>query len=219
MHKALNNALSQPDVEDILLSAIEHADLTIRKYIWRGFKPKAAKAVSELMVGDKTAKDFVGEALKRLCAGQRTYDSDRSLLENINSVADSLIWSDKKASDRTGITDYALQPGEPDEWSNPLSKKPTSGASPDAALANDETVEFQNKWFESIKESFDGDPETQSYLDALGQGFFDIEEISTLTDIPVAKIYEIRRKLKEYALRFFEVSNYAELERKIEETT
>ena len=110
MDEALNTALSLPSIEDTLLSAVEHADLTMRKYVWRGFKPKSSPVTKELMVADKTAKDFVNEGLKRLCTGKRAYDSERTLLENLNSVTDSLIWSAKKTSDVTGIVDFALPP-------------------------------------------------------------------------------------------------------------
>lgn len=217
MDEALKKALGQPDIDDTLLSAVDHADVTMRKYVWRGFKPKSAKADRELMVGDKTAKDFVNEALKRLCVGPRTYNPQKSLLDNLNSVTDSLIWSDKKSSDRTGIIDFAQKLDESDEWANPLANKPGNESAADQILTQKELVETQNKCFELIKTSFDGDKETQDYLDALSQGFFDIEEIFALTGIPVAKIYEIRRKLKKYAPRFFGVTNYAELERNIEE--
>ena len=215
MDETLKKALDQPDVDDILLSAAEHADMIMRNYLWRGFKPKAAKASFELMVGDKTAGDFVNEALKRLCEGTRAFNAQRSLLENLNSVTDSLIWSDKKSSDRVGIIDFPQLPGEFEDWNNPLANKPSNELSADAMLIQNEQCKNQQKCFEMIKASFDGDKETQNYLDALSEGYFGIEEISTLTDLPIAKIYEIRRKLKKYAPRLFGVSNFTELERKI----
>jgi hypothetical protein len=216
MDEALKTALNQPDIDDTLLSAAEHADMTMRKYVWRECKPKAAKIDRELMVGDKTAEDFVNEALKRLCDGTRSFNSQRGLLENLNSITDSLIWSEKKSSDRTGVVDFRQLPGESEDWNDPLANKSSNELSADATLIQNEHCETQRKYFEMIKASFDGDKETQNYLDALSQGFFGIDEISTLTDMPPAKIYEIRRKLKKYAPRFFGVSNFTELERKIE---
>jgi hypothetical protein len=215
MDEALKKALNHPDVDDTLLSAVEHADMTMRNYVWRGFKPKSAKANCELMVGDKTAADFVSEALKRLCDGTRSFNAQRGLLENLNSVTDSLIWSDKKSSDRTGIVDFPQLPDESEDWNNPLANKSSDELSADIMLIQNEQCETQRKCFEMFKASFDGDKETQNYLDALSQGFLGIDEISTLTDMPAAKIYEIRRKLKKYAPRFFGVSNFTELERKI----
>jgi len=217
MDEALKKALSQPDIDDTLLSAIDHADVIMRNYVWRGFKPKSSKVDYELMPGDKTAKDYVNEALKRLCEGQRTYNPQKSLLDNLKSITDSLIWSDKKSSDRIGIIDFEQQANETDEWADPLANKSGNELAADQILVQKERVETQHKCFELIKASFDGDKETQDYLEALSQGFFDIEEISALTEIPAAKIYEIRRKLKKYAPRFFGVSNYAELERNIKE--
>ena len=74
----------------------------------------------------------------------------------------------------------------------------------------------QTKCFELIKASFDGDQETQAYLEALSQEFYDIEEIVELTGISVPKIYEIRRKLKKYTRRLFGVTNFADFKRKSE---
>ena len=216
MDESLNKALSQPDVDDTLLSAVEHADTAMRIYYWRGFKPKSSKATKELIVGDKTAKDFVAEALRRLCSGQRTFNPQRSLLDNLNSVTDSIISSEKKASDRAGIIDFAQQPDESDDWTDPLTQRADKESSPAEAMVQTEIFETQRRCFEMIRASFDGDKETQDYLDALSQGFHEIEEISELTDIPTAKIYEIRRKLKKAAPRFFGVTNFADMERRIE---
>ena len=216
MDEALNTALSLPSIEDTLLSAVEHADLTMRKYVWRGFKPKSSPVTKELMVADKTAKDFVNEGLKRLCAGKRAYDSDRTLLENLNSVTDSLIWSAKKTSDGTGIVDFAPTPDGAGSLSDPLSRKPDIEPTADELLVQTEQCAAQAKCFDLIKSSFDGDQETQAYLEALSQEFYDIEEIAELTGISVPKIYEIRRKLKKYTRRLFGVTNFADFKRKLE---
>ena len=218
MDQALKTALSRPDVDDVLLSAVGHADMAMRRFIWRSLKPGFAKADRELMVGDKTAKDFVNEALRRLCDGTRKYDASRSLLDNLNSVTDSIISSEKKSSDRTHVIDFALQPGESPEAADPLAQKSSNELTPDATLVKDEAAEFQRECFKLLLASFDGDQETQAYLEALSEGFFDIDEISTLTGIPVPKIYEIRRKLKKYAPQFFGVTKFGDLERKLEET-
>src|SRR5262245_57790203 len=105
MDPALITALQLPDFDRAMLLAVSHADVRMRKYIWRGHRPKASSA--ELMVDGKTAADFVNEGLKRLCEGTRTYDPARGLLENLNSVTDSLISSAKKTSDRTGVIEFA----------------------------------------------------------------------------------------------------------------
>jgi hypothetical protein len=68
-----------------------------------------------------------------------------------------------------------------------------------------------------LRASFDGDKAMQDYLDALNARYFDAAEISELIGIPVPKIYELRRKLKNYASKFFGVTKFKELERKIVE--
>jgi hypothetical protein len=216
MDPALNNALSQPDIKHVLLLAIDHADITIRKYIWRGYRPNYSPK-KELMVGDKTAKDFVNEALKRLCDGTRTYNPQKALIDNLNSVTDSLIWSEKKSSDRTGIVDFVENPNEEDPSPSPISKAVSPEYDAAAKLVENEIATNQEKCFQMIKASFDGDKQMQDYLDALRAEFSDINEISALTGIPVPKIYELRRKLKKYAPEFFGVPNYKELERKVKE--
>jgi hypothetical protein len=216
MDQALKTALNQPDIDDTLISAVEHADLTMRRYVWRGFMPKVSTLNAELTVDDKTANDFVNEALRRLCSGTRTYDSNRTLLENLNSVTDSLIWSDKKASDRTGIIDFAPQPEGADKLPDPIESKPGKDATAAEILSNEEKCEAQANCFEMIKASFDGDKEMQEYLDVLSLGYYKPDEISELTGISVQKIYEIRRKLKKYTKRLFGVTNFTELKRKLE---
>ena len=167
------------------------------------------------MVGDKTADDFVLEALKRLCEGTRNYATSKSLLENLNSVTDSLIWSDKKASDRTGVIDYTEETTEEGMPSDPIS----TSASPDLfageKVVQEEILNAQRKCVKMVKASFDGDKEMQDYLDALSEGYSKPAEIAELTDIPIDKIYELRRKIINYAPTFFGVTDYQGLALKI----
>jgi DNA-directed RNA polymerase specialized sigma24 family protein len=216
MDLALNNALSQPDVKRVMLLAVGHADATMRRYIWRGFRPKAS-GESQLMVGDQTADDFVNEALKRLLDGTRAYNPARSLLENLNSVTDSLISSAKKSSDRTGVVDFVEETKEDGLSSDPVSTAVGSELATDTKMLEDEIIADQRKCFQMLRASFDGDKEMQDYLDALSERFFDLAEISDLTGIPVSKIYELRRKLKQFAPKFFGVKNAKELVQKIME--
>ena len=71
---ALRAALAAPGYRETFARAVLHADTTIRRYIWRGYRPKYTGS-NEIMVGDKTAKDFVSEALVRLMDGRRTFDA------------------------------------------------------------------------------------------------------------------------------------------------
>ena len=64
MDPALNAALNQPGWEKTFAMAVLHADTTIRKFIWRGFRPRST-GKNEITVGDKSAADFVQEAVKR----------------------------------------------------------------------------------------------------------------------------------------------------------
>lgn len=216
MDQALKTALHHTDIDDTLISAVEHADSTMRKYVWRGFMPKCSTVKAELIVDDKTANDFVNEALQRLCAGTRAYAAHRTLLENLNSVTDSLIWSDKKASDRTGVIDFAPPSEGVDTLPDPIESKPSKDATAVELLSNAEQCAAQAKCFDLIKASFDGDNEMQEYLDALSQGYYKPDEISELTGISVQKTYEIRRKLKKSTKRLFGVTNLTDLKRKLE---
>mgnify|MGYP003575049858 CR=1 FL=1 len=207
MDSALSKAIDQPDVDHVLLLAVSHADTTIKKYIWRGFRPSRG-GQTELMVGDKSAQDFVLEALRRLCEGIRKYDPTKTLYENINSATDSLIWSDKKSSDRTGIIDYAETKSDEGPASDPLSTAASPELSASETVLDKELLDAQRGCFKTIRSAFDGDPEMQNYLDALSEGFSKPGEIADLTNIPVNKVYELRRKLIKFAPRFFGVDGY-----------
>jgi len=216
MDSALRKALSEPDIDEVLLKAAIHADTTMRKYLWRGFRPTRSRQ-TELMVGDKTAKDFVSEAVKRLCEGTRQYVATKSLLENINSITDSLIWTDKKSSDRTGIVDYAEDTNEEGLPSDPIATAtaPQSLATPD--LVEAEILQAQRKCIQMLKASFDGDKEMQDYLEALSEGYWKPADIAELTGMAVEKVYELRRKVTKYAPTFFGVTSYQDLALKIQE--
>jgi DNA-directed RNA polymerase specialized sigma24 family protein len=167
------------------------------------------------MVGDKTADDFVSEALKRLCDGTRKYDASRSLLDNLNSVTDSLIWSDKKSSDRSGIIDYVEEKSEEGLSSDPISTALANDPPVSEKVVHDEILKAQRDYVKLIKDSFDGDKEMQDYIEALSEGYSKPAEIAELTGIPIDKVYELRRKLTKYAPTFFGVENYQEFALKI----
>ena len=169
------------------------------------------------MAGDKSASDFVQEAIKRLRDGQRTFDPSRTLLENINSVTDSVIWSEKKSSDRTGLIDYGETRDEEGLSSDPISQATSSFAAPGDNLVLDELRQHQRRCFEELRASFNGDDEITKYLDALANGFFKPADIQELTGIAISRIYELRRKLITYAPRFFGVENYRKLARLLNE--
>jgi hypothetical protein len=131
-------------------------------------------------------------------------------------VTDSLIWSDKKASDCTGIIDFAPQPEGTDKLPDPIESKPCKTATAPELLLDQEQCAAQAKCFGEIKASFDGDKEMQEYLEVLSHEFYKPDEISELTGIPVQKIYELRRKLKKHTKQLFGVTNFVDLKRKLE---
>jgi len=123
-------ALKGPGWKDTFARAALHADTTIRKYIWRGFRP-TFKAENEITVGDKSATDLYWRPLKRLLQGKRTYDISKDLLSNLNAITDSLIWSEKKSSDRTGIIDHVELTDDGGDASDPISEAKDSGVEVD----------------------------------------------------------------------------------------
>jgi DNA-directed RNA polymerase specialized sigma24 family protein len=207
-------ALNGPGWDDIFSRAVLHADTTIRKYIWRGLRPKF-RSENEVAVGDKSASDFVIAAVERLLEGKRTYDTSKDLLSNLNSITDSLIWSEKKRSDRTGIVDRGESTDEDDEAIDPISMAQDSDITADQKLIQDELREDQRRCFDEIRASFDGDNQMQEYLDALGERFFKRADISDVTGIPVEKIDELRRKLVKHARRLFGVPDFEALLRRL----
>jgi len=216
VNPAVMAALKQPNWKDTFGRAVLHADTTIRKYIWRGFRPKF-RAENEITVGDKSASDFVLDAVRKLLEGKRTYDSSRDLLANLNSITDSLIWSEKKSSDRTGIVDYGEASDEDGEESDPISTAQGIELTASEKLFRNELREDQRRCFRAIRASFDGDQKMQEYLDALSEGIFKRAEISEVTGIPVEEIDELRRKLAKYARRFFGVPDFEALQRRLDE--
>ena len=168
------------------------------------------------MVGDKTAKDFVSEAVRRLITGQRSFDPGRPLLDNLNSITDSLISAEKKRSDRSGIVDYVDESDEEGNPSDPISKAMELALTPEEELRGNELREDQRRCIVAIKSSFDGDDKMQAYIDALSAGF-KRSEISDLMGIPAAEVDELRRKLAKYAPKFFGVIDLDELQRRLHE--
>lgn len=213
---AVMAALRGPDWNNAFARAVVHADTVIRKYVWRGFRPQF-KAENEITVGDKSATDFVLIAVERLLEGKRAYDCSKDLVSNLNSITDSLIWSEKKHSDRTGIVDSAESTDGDGETIDPVSTAQDSSLTADQELLRDELRADQRRCFDQIRASFDGDDQMQEYLDALCEGILKRTEISVVTGLPVERIDELRRKLIKYARRFFGVPDFEALQRHLNE--
>jgi DNA-directed RNA polymerase specialized sigma24 family protein len=215
MSPDLESALRDPSYGDTIKRAALHADTTIQKYIWRGFRPKRSTS-GEIMVCDQTAQDFVSEAVFRLISGRRAFDATRPLLDTLNSITDSLISSAKKTSDRTGIADWHDESVEKGQPSDPIATAIATTHSPDETLRLKEIREDQKRCVDAIKASFDGDEKMQNYIEALSARF-KRSEISELMEISGAEVDELRRKLVKYARRFFGVTTFKELQLRLQE--
>jgi hypothetical protein len=216
MNPAVRAALNQPGWNETFAMAMLHADNTMRKFIWRGFRPRRT-GKNEITVGDKSAGDFVQEAVERLVNGKRAYTTSKTLLENLNSITDSLIWSAKKKSDKTGLVDYADVEDENSTPSDPISTAEGYELTADEKVKHAELLEDQRRCFRQIRDSFDGDDKMQEYLDALSEGIFKRAEINEVTGLGLNVIDELRRKLAKYAPRFFGVKDFEELQRLLDE--
>jgi len=102
MGTSFHEVITSPAFEDDFRRAVIHARFVIQRYIWRGFK----RLDNGAMVAGKCAEDFVLEALGKFHRKERKYDNERSLLQNLNSTTDSLIWSHKNTVDRDPFIDH-----------------------------------------------------------------------------------------------------------------
>jgi len=141
----------------------------------------------------------------------------RSLLENLKSVADSIIWSAKKANVLDPTVDYRLEFDENGNALDPISTSEEESPSAAEAIVNEEIARDQQQHYANIYNSFDGNKDVQDYLEALSAEIYKAQEIADYSDLDVNRVYEIRKMLKKYAPDFFGVLNSRELERKIAE--
>ena len=215
MTPELKKALKDADFKNLMIRACAFADTTLRRYIWRGFRPTSNPSSSQASADGWTADDFVMEALRKLLEGERAFDPSKSLLENLNSATESLVWSRKRSSDRRPLVDYEVSIGEGDEPADPISMAQTASTATQDRLIVDEILAEQQESFERLRAYWDGDKEVQAYLDAMKEEFFTPRDISDVTDLTVEQIYEIRRKVRNHAKMLFGVPNFSELKRKI----
>lgn len=219
MDPKLKAALEQPDVERLLTLAVGHADSTIRRYIWRGFRHSGSAQENRACAGDRSADDFVAEALSKLLEGVRAYDGERSLLENLNSVTDSLIWSYKKTSDRSPLVDYAISTGEDGRSIDPITTSKETSPAVDESIVSTECRSQQDRAYDEIRTSFSGNGDMQAYLEAMSEGFFNPRDIADVTHLTAEQVSELRRGAKKRAKLLFGVQNFQELKRKIEQVS
>jgi len=194
------------------LNAAIYADQVMRRYPWRG--QKISISPSKALIADgKTAEDFVSDAIEKLTNGERSYREDRSLLDNLKSAVESLISSHRKPSKRKNLVDHPPLVDDEGEELDPI-EQAVDLATTEKAREEQWSLEEQQKCFENIKASLDGDPDLQKILEGLAEEFSPAE-IAELNDWRVEKVYELNRKLKKHVHAQFDVQNYKELERKI----
>ena len=213
MNEQLAEALKDSEgANRAFLNAVIYADQVMRRYPWRG--QKVAVSRSKALIADgKTAEDFVSDTFEKLTSGDRAYREDKSLLDNLKSAVESLISSHRKPSKRKNLVDYPPVLDEEGREFDPIVRAMDLSTS---AEAREEqwSLEQQQKCFDSIKTSLDGDPDLQKILEGIVEGFSPAE-IAELNEWKVEKVYELNRKLKKHVHAQFAVQNYEELERKI----
>ncbi len=215
MDPNLRKAFDVEDFDEIILRATRFAGTVLRKYYWRGFRPSGGSGEVDSSPDAESAEDFVSEALKRLLEGRRAFNSEKSLLENINSITESLISSAKKSSDRKPLSDYPDPPEEFEEPADPVSTANALQGETGHEVVDAELIEDQKMMFLDIRNSLDGDDDAQAYLDAMKEGFHKPNEIADVTHLSVEDVYEIRRRIKKHVKGLFDVQNFHELKRKL----
>lgn len=210
MPPELEKALSNTDPNEIMVRAACYAARVLHKYAWRGRK-SSRRANEDFTPDAQSPEDFVNEAFRRLLGGQRTYNPERSLQENVNSVVESLVSSAKKASDRTPLCE--IQDFDKEAPTDPVAASPSAQGELKHEAADQEFLEDQRQAFKKMRNALQDDPKAQYYLEALSEGYDKPAEIADLTGIPIAQIYEIRRKIKKQIKSLFGVQNFGELKR------
>ena len=214
MDPSLKKALEIEDLDKAMLETAHFAGTILRKYFWRGFRSSGNQADFDVHADSHSAEDFASEALARLLSGQRSYNPKKSLVENLKSVAESIISSAKKSSDRKPLNEYLDQPeAEGNEPQDPISTAVSQESQGHGKIITDEIKSDLKKVDESLLASLDGDEESQDYLRAMAEGFHSPQDIADVTGIDVKRIYELRREIKSRAKVLFGVQNYVELKR------
>ena len=211
MDPNLKRALESGNLPELTARAALYADTIIRKYIWRGFRPNGNQKKTDSSPNARSAEDFVSDAFERLLDGRRTFNPKKSLLDNINSITESLISSAKKTSDRTPLVDYA----ETEEFVTPLETAVAPEGETGHEVVNSEILDAQRWAYANLYNSFDGDALVQQYLEAMSEDITKPQDIAELLNIPVEKVYELRRMMKTHLKELFGTQNFGELKRKV----
>lgn len=216
MDKALAEQLSSADFDAVCIRILHHADIMMRRYIWRGRRASVG-ANGELIVDGHTADDFLQIALAKLCEGTRKYRPDRSLEDNLRGIVESLIWSRKKGSDRKPLVEVEPVLSPDGDELNPLEQAADPRSEDESEVVDAETRRNQEAAFAEFMQSFDGDHELAQLTEAYATGFENTGDISQLTGIPPARVSELKRKLRSRACAHFGVKTFEQLNSKLTE--
>lgn len=170
-------------------------------YFWRGRALKRKEDEIPCIDG-KGPEDLLGDALTKLLSGERTYDPTQSFEVNLKRAVESLIWNHVKKVARVPIRvleesfDGSSDPVEAVPDPTPLSP------------SEEDLKKAEADWIKEVKQSLDGDKEMLDLIACLELDIYKSSEISQTIDLPVEKVYELKRSLAKHVRTLFGVPNF-----------
>jgi hypothetical protein len=174
-----------------------YADFRMRGLYWRGNSERLGKR-SQLLLDNKSADDFVGDAVKKLVLGERTYNYDVSLEFNLKGTIRSLIWNHKAKFGRGPFID--LKGRSDEEYPNGDVSDAADPKSCDAERI--EKVAIEKRLLDDFKASISDEPELLKLYEALQKDISKNAVIERETGISAIRISEVKRKLKRHFIKF-----------------
>jgi DNA-directed RNA polymerase specialized sigma24 family protein len=201
MHPDLESALEQRDFEDIYLRVALHSYNVYCGYFWRGRSLKRKEHEIPCIDG-KGPDDLLGDALAKLLSGERTYDPRQSFEINLKRAVESLIWNHVKKVARVPIR---VLEDSVDGSPYPVESIPDSVS---LSPSDEDLKRAEADWIKEIKRSLDGDNEMLDLIACLELDIYKSSEISQTIDLPVEKVYELKRSLAIHVRTLFGVPNF-----------
>jgi hypothetical protein len=194
MDQELVEVLQNADWKRLTLLIEGYADNVLRRYLWRGLRVTVGPK-GQLLAAGKSADDFVMEAMDALLKGTRQYDYELSLEHNLRRTIESAIWNWKKKSDRQPLLDHRPILSEDGKEFDPITAATDPRSAGASEVEKNERRGHLKLLFEEFEASLQNDTELSLLFDAYKSGFEKPAEIEELTNIPAARIYELKRKL------------------------
>lgn len=201
MCESFEQIIAAADWKQLTPRLMYYADSLIRRCAWRGL-PVTATSQMKLSVESFSADDFVQEAIDRLLNGQRRYNYDNGLEQNLRGIIRSIIWSLNKSSHRSGIVEVSPSSGH--ETADPIDELPGSSASPSASAVATERSAYQQRILNEFEASIAGEAELVAVFAALKHESHTPKSLAKLTAIPAARVSELKRQLRRRMERFIE---------------